>query len=164
MGLHGDGLIHRTVLWPVVDAGGLRIVTVVAVGRRFWCPSCHAHHRVAHPGLERGMTYAVAAVVALLRAVVGPPIGGGMTEAEAFRLARGRDLSVSERARSGRPRWSSLRRWAAHLDVLFPAVPSWPGAWRARAEALVVGLGPGAELVGLLEAAIHAHRRGGLAM
>ena len=115
-------------------------------------------------GHEHGMTYAVVAVVVLLRAIVGRPLGAGMTEAEAFRLARGRDPSVSERARSGRPRWRSLRRWAARLPDFFPAVPTWPDGWRARAEALVVGLGPGADLPGLLEATVHAHRAGGLAM
>jgi len=63
--MHGDGLIRRTVAWPVFDQGHLAIRWLTAVGRRFWCPSCGVNKRVAHPGLRDGAPYAAATVAAL---------------------------------------------------------------------------------------------------
>jgi hypothetical protein len=165
VGTHGDGLTHRVVPWPVVDGdGGLVIRWVCAVGRRFWCPSCGTTVRVTHAGLRRGATFGAAVIAALLHVVAPVRVGGGRDDEHAHRLTHGRPLPISERARSGMPRWSSLRRWLGGLEQIWPALVL-PSAGRtARLRALLAAFGPGAPLHEVLDAAVLAHTRGGAAM
>lgn len=162
--MHGDGLTRRIVPWPVVQDGALVVVWASAVGRRFWCPSCGTTVRVAHAGLRRGATYGAALIAALLHVVAPRPVGAGRDEAHAYALVHGRTLPPSERARAGRPRWSSLRRWLRDLPQLWPSL-ALPAAGRAqRLHALLAAFGVGASLDEVLVAAASAHARGGRAM
>lgn len=165
VGMHGDGLTHRVVPWPVVDDGGELVIRwVCAVGRRFWCPSCGTTVRVAHAGLRRGATFGAAVIASLLHVVAPVPFGGGRDDAHAHHLAYGRSLPISERARSGPPRWSSLRRWLRDLEQLWPALVLPVSGRTARLRALLAAFGLGAPLHEVLDAAVHAHARGGSAM
>lgn len=165
VGMHGDGLTHRVVPWPVVDDDGVLVVRWVrAVGRRFWCPSCGTTVRVAHPGLRRGAMYGAAVIAALLHLVASVPIGRGRDEAHAHDLVHGRPLPASERARSGPPRWSSLRRWLRDLERIWPDLVLPVQGRTARLRALLVAFGLGATLREVLDAAVNAHARGGYAM
>lgn len=165
VGMHGDGLTHRVVPWPVVDdASGLVVRWVRAVGRRYWCPACGTTVRVAHPGLRRGAAYGAAVIAALLYVVAPGPLGRAHDDAHAHRLAHGRPLPTSERARSGPPRWSSLRRWLRNLERIWPALVLPVSGRTARLRALLAAFGPGAPLHEVLDAAVHAHARGGGAM
>ncbi len=163
--MHGDGLIRRSVPWPVVgDTGALAIQWVRAVGRRFWCPVCRSTVAICHPGLRRGATYGVAVIVALLHVITPLPLGAGGDDAGAYALVHRRKLPASERARSGRPRWSSLRRWLRDLEKLWPSLVFPLVGRTARLGALLAAFGVGASLREVLGAAIHAHARGGDAM
>jgi hypothetical protein len=163
--MHGDGLTHRVVPWPVVDdRGALVIRWVRAVGRRFWCPVCGTTVRAAHPGLRRGASYGAAVIAALLYVVAPVPLGCGRDDAHAHGLAHGRPLPLSERARSGPPRWSSLRRWLRDLEQVWPALVLPIAGRTARLRALLAAFGVGASLREVLDAAVIAHARGGGAM
>ncbi len=162
--MHGDGLTHRTVAWPVFEQGRLVIRWLTAAGRRFWCPCCGVNKRVAHPGLREGATYAAAAVAALLHVVAAPPSGAGGSEEDAFVLARGRRLPPSERCRSGTPRWSSIRRWIASMPRMWPAVICPTGGHDAQLRALMLSFGLGATAQEVVEAAVLAHARRASAM
>lgn len=165
VGMHGDGLTHRVVPWPVVDDDGrLGVRWVKAVGRRFWCPSCGTTVRVAHAGLRRGATYGAAVIVALLHVVAPVPVGGGRDDTHAHDLVHGLPLPTSERARSGPPRWSSLRRWLRNLEQLWPALVLPIEGRTARLHSLLAAFGLGAPLHEVLDAAVHAHARGGCTM
>ncbi|MCP3960842.1 MAG: hypothetical protein GY719_23605, partial [bacterium] len=157
-------LTTRTVAWPVFEQGEFVILWVTAIGRRFWCPVCHSNTRVAHPGVGAGARYAAAAIAALLHLVGAVPFGVGTSEADAFRLARGHGVGISERGRSGRPRWTSIRRWIGDLEKRWPALilPTGDRITRLHAALLSFGLGlPGNEVVGV---AVLAQARGGMAM
>jgi hypothetical protein len=165
VGMHGDGLTHRVVPWPVVDDDGVLSVTwVKAVGRRYWCPTCGTTVRVAHRGLRRGATYGAAIIAALLHVVGIVPFGQGRDDTYAHDLVTGLPLPASERVRSGRPRWSSLRRWRRGLDGLWPTVALPHADAATRLVALLVAFGAGGPLLEVLGAAVDAHVRGGLAM
>lgn len=163
--MHGDGLTWRIVPWPIVDdEGQLSVRWVRAVGRRFWCPVCGTTTRVAHAGLRRGATFGTAIIAALLRAIASVPFGEGHDEAHTHQLVHGKPLPAAERARSGRPRWSSIRRWLKALEQIWPAL-TLPSAGRtARLNALLTALGLGSSLSEVLDAAVHAQARGGAAM
>jgi len=165
VGMHGDGLTHRVVPWPVVaDAGVLSVTWVVAAGRRFWCPVCGTTVRVAHAGLRCGALYGSAVIAALLHLVAAVPFGQGRDDGHAHHLVHGRPLPASERARSGSPRWSSLRCWLRELARLWPALALPSGDSRTRLHALLAAFGLGAPLREVLDAAVSAHARGGPAM
>lgn len=163
--MHGDGLTHRVVPWPVLDGDDCLTVTwVIAVGRRFWCPSCRTTVRVPHAGLRRGALFGSAIIAALLHVVAAVPFGQGADDNHAHQLVHGRPLPVSELARAGNPRWSSLRRWLRGLDDLWPAVALPTGDARARLHALLAAFGLGTPLKEVLGAAVSAHAPGGPAM
>jgi hypothetical protein len=165
VGMHGDGLIRRSVPWPVVgDAGTLAIQWVRAVGRRFWCPSCQTTASVHHPGLRHGAVFGAAVIAALLYVIALRPLGAGGDDAVAYELVYRRKLPASERARPGRPRWSSLRRWLRDLEKLWPSLVFPLVGRTARLGALLAAFGVGASLREVLGAAILAHARGGDAM
>jgi hypothetical protein len=165
VGMHGDGLTRRVVPWPVVDDRGvLTVAWVVAVGRRFWCPICGTNARVAHAGLRRGAQYGAAIIAALLHVVAAAPLGQGRDEAHAHQLVHGLLLPPSERARSGRPRWSSLRRWCRDLARIWPSLVLPAVDTRTQLRALLAAFGLGAPLHEVLDTAVRAHARGGLAM
>lgn len=163
--MHGDGLTRRQVPWPVLDDCGLPVVRwVQAVGRRFWCPSCRTTVRVAHRGLSRGATYGAALIALLFYVIAPPPVGAGRSEDHAHDLVHARPLPVSERARSGSARWTSLRRWLRDIHRIWPTLVL-PAAGRAqRLLALLAAFGVGAPLREVLDAAVLAHARGGRAM
>jgi hypothetical protein len=89
-----------------------------------WClvirASCGTTVRVAHPGLRRGAMYGAAVIAVLLHLVASVPIGRRSDEAHAHDLVDGRPLTASERARSGQPRSSSLRRGMRDLERIWP--------------------------------------------
>ena len=143
---------------------GLRIRWVLAVGRRFWCPICSANVRVAHAGLRHGAMFGAALIAAILYVVAPIPIGAGHDDTHAHQLVHGTPLPLSERARPGRPRWSSLRRWVRDLEKIWPALVLPPSGRAARLRALLAAFGVGAPLREVLDAAIHAHARGGCPM
>lgn len=91
-------------------------------------------------------------------------MGQGHDDAHAHQLVHGRPLPFSERARSGRPRWSSLRRWLGALGALWPTVALPEGDTTTRLCALLATFGVGAPLHEVLDRAVLAHARGGLAM
>ena len=166
VGMHGDGLTYRKLAWPVLgDDGALAdIVWLIAVGRRYKCPACGKKVRVAHPGVQTRGLYAVPAIAALLHVVAAVPFGRGSDDSEAYQLARGDSLPASERARSGRPRWTTLRRWMRSLHLLWAAQPLPEARPRERLHALLAGFGLGMALDEVLGVAVVAHARGGLAM
>ena len=160
--MHGDGLTRRRVPWPILLAGELVIDWVVAVGRRYRCPDCRGVTTVSHPGLRDGATYGTVVIAALLYIIADRPLGWGWDEEAAYELARGRPLSAGERARTGRPRWWSIRRWLRDLDDLWGPVGA--GSVRQRIHAVVAGFGVGRPLHEVLDRIPHAHAHGGLAM
>lgn len=162
--MHGDGLTSRIVAWPVIDSGWLVIRWVTAIGRRFRCPGCRATQRVAHPGVRRGAQYSVAAMATLLHVVAARPFGEGGSEAEAFALARRRQLPLSERARPGHPRWTSIRRWLDSLEWVWPNLVLPATGRKARLLGMLTAFGLGASLDEVVDAALRAHTLGGLAM
>lgn len=165
VGMHGDGLTHRIVPWPLVgDDGALAVRWTLAVGRRFWCPVCGTTTRVAHPGLRRGAVYGAAIIAALLHVVAPAPLGGGRDDRHAHELVHGMPLPSAELVRSGRPRWCSLRRWLRELEATWPALVLPAAGWTARLHAFLAAFGLGAPLAEVLDAAVRAHARGGLAM
>ncbi len=165
VGMHGDGLTHRKVPWPIVhDDGDLEVVWVIAVGRRYWCPTCGTTKRIAHAGLRAGAIYGAALIAALLHVVASAPFGLGKDDAHAHDLATGRPLPSSERARTGTPRWSSLRRWCRDLALLWPTLALPAGDNRAALHALLTTFGLGLPLHEVLGTAVDAHVRGGLTM
>lgn len=165
VGMHGNGLTSRFVPWPVLDDRGvLAIDWVVAVGRRFLCPVCSTTVRVAHAGLRRGARFGVAIIAALLQLVAAVPFGQGQSHVDAHQLVHERPLPPSELARSGRPRWSSLRRWTHDLARIWPTVVLPVGDVHSRLDSLLVAFGLGAPLNEVLDAAVSTHARGGPAM
>jgi len=162
--MHGDGVTTRVVAWPVFVRDALVIRWVVARARRFRCPVCHANVRVAHPGVGRRSRYATAAICALLHLIGAEPFGEGLSEAEAFRRARGRVIGLSERGRSGRPRWSALRRWIRDLEKRWPALLL-PHVGRVgRLHAALVSFGLGRPVQEVVHTAVVAHAGEGAAM
>jgi hypothetical protein len=165
VGMHGDGLTHRMVPWPVVKADGAVFIDwVVAVGRRFRCPVCRATVRTSHPGLRRGALFGAATIAALLHLMAGAPIGAGWSHADIFDLVSQHQLPASERARSGSPRWWSLRRWVRSLSTIWPTFALPGGNTMTRVRALLASFGLGAPLSEVIDAAVRAHLRGGFAM
>lgn len=163
--MHGDGLTERIVPWPVVDEDDTFVIRWVrAVGRRFWCPVCSTTVRVSHPGLRRGATFGAALIALLLYVVTPRPIGAGSDHEEAHQLVHHQPLPSSERARSGSPRWTSLSRWQRDLERIWPGVVLPAGTLEQRLTALLATFGTGASLREVLDAAVRAHARGGLAM
>lgn len=162
--MHGDGITHRRVPWPILEAGELIVRWLVVVGRRFRCPECLSTRRVTHPGLRHGATYGSAMVAALLYVVASSPLGQGLDHNDAFRLVHDRDLPISERARSGRARWSSIRRWLRSPQRIWPAMAVPSGTTQRRTDAIIAGFGIGHPLHEVLDAAVAAHAHGGLAM
>jgi hypothetical protein len=162
--MHGDGLKHKTVPWPVLDDQGVLLVEwIQVVGRRFWCPICGTTVGVWPPGLRRGARFGAAVICALLRVIIPMPLGAGGDDAEAHKLVHDQALPPSERSRTGRPRWSSLRRWLRGADQIWPGLDL-PGARIARLNALMAAFGAGAPLREVLDAAVLAHLRGGRVM
>jgi len=156
--MHGDGLTHRCVPWPtVVDGDVFTVEWVIVAGRRFWCPDCGTTVRVAHAGFRRGATFGLQLIAALLRVIAAAPIGAGRDDAHAHDLVHGRPLPVSERARSGRPRWTQLRRWLTDLDALWPSVALPSASVATRVRALLVAFGLGVPLCEVLVRAGSAH-------
>lgn len=164
VGMHGDGLTHRLVPWPVERDGSFVIAWVTAVGRRFWCPVCRATVRVAHAGLRRGATYGAAVIALLLHVVAPAPVGAGSAQACAYELVHGRPLPLSERARSGRGRWASLDRWLRDVDRIWPSLALPTSGKAQRLHAVLAAFGVGAPLSEVLDAAVRAHAPGGRAM
>jgi hypothetical protein len=163
--MHGDGLTHRIVPWPVVgDSGTLLVRWVTAVGRRFWCPTCRTTVRVAHPGLRHGATFGAAIIAALLHVIAPGPIGAGRDHTHAHQLVHGRRLPLSEYARSGQPRWSSVCRWIRGLETIWPALVLPPAGRAARLRALLAAFRLGAPRSEVLDAAVRAHAHRGCPM
>ena len=165
VGLHGDGLRQR---WVTCAVGGpdLAFVDVLACFRRFWCPVCHHGCLVGHPGIVPRLRTSIAAVAAAVRAAAAPPLGEGLSEIDIQRRIQGHPgtVPISERARSGEPRWTALRRWVARLERWWPTLVLVGDGFRARALAFTAAIGPGLSIAAFLEAAVQAHRRGAAAM
>ncbi|MEJ7630790.1 MAG: hypothetical protein WKF54_14470 [Nocardioidaceae bacterium] len=144
----------------------LTFVDVLACFRRFWCPRCRHGCLVGHPGIVPRLRASIATVAAAVRAAAAPPLGEGLAETEVRRRLQGHSAKVpiSERARSGEPRWIALRRWVARLERWWPALVLVGDGFRARALAFTAAIGPGLSVVAFLEAAVQAHRRGAAAM
>ena len=164
VGMHGDGLTERLVPWPSVGDDGISFNWVLAVGRRYWCPICATTVRVAHAGLRPGATYSAAAILAVLLVIASPPVGAGQTEVHAHELVRGCRLPVSERARTGQPRWTSVRRWVRDLEQMWPCRVLPNTHWRTRMQAFLVSFGLGVTVTEVIDAAVSAHVLGGVAM
>lgn len=161
VGMHGDGLCYRQLLWPDLQPHPRRqwLVWVRAVGRRFWCPVCGHGVRVHHPGIERGLAFGAATVALLFWLVGDSPLGQGLDEAAIYALFQG-PLAEASSGRSGRPRWHALRRWALNVSRRWPAIVRRVGSWREGVEAALLAFAPGGDP----EAVVLAALRGGLAM
>jgi hypothetical protein len=96
----------------------------------------------------------------LLWVIAPVPVGDGRDEAHAHHLVHGKPLPVSELARSGRPRWTSIRRWILDLERIWPTLTLPTGGRSARLHALLAAFG----LREVVDAAVRAHVRGGAAM
>lgn len=156
--MHGDGVVERLLPWPDWGPRGPGVVWVAVAGRRFWCPLCRCSTRVYHPGVERGVTFG-AAITALMLWLVGTaPVGKGWTELAIFKLVHEEDLSASERARAGKPRWMTLRRLAMGSADRWPAIASPITTWRDGADAFCRTFAPGGTLEAVLLAAVQAAR------
>lgn len=165
VGMHGDGLTHRIVPWPILnDQGGFGVWWLTVVGRRYWCPSCHRSCRVAHPGLSHRDVYGPAIAVLLLLLVGLRPLGRGHAHEDAHHLVHGKPLPFSERSRSSGARWTSLRRWVRRPEGRWPGLALPAGSYRARLSALLAAFSPGGTLVEVLDAAMSAQAQGGAAM
>ena len=165
VGLHGDGVRRRWVAHPGVGPVPT-FVEVLACFRRFWCPRCRHGCLVGHPGIVPRIRASVAAVAAAVRAAAVPPLGEGLPETEIRRRLQDHPVTVpiSERARSGEPRWIALRRWVARRERWWPTLVLVGEGFRARALAFTAAIGPGLSVVAFVEAAVQAHRRGAAAM
>jgi hypothetical protein len=164
VGLHGDGIVRRTVLWPVQDASNTWIILPCeAASRRFWCPNCASVTTVAHLGVGDRTSFAHLAIALILRWITAPPLGSGIAAGTVFHRVRGRDLPGAERARPGRPRWRSIRRWADRLVTWWPQFVA-TSSWREVVRVFVAWILPSRDDTEWLEAAMDAHRRGGTAM
>jgi hypothetical protein len=108
--------------------------------------------------------YGAAVIAALLHVVAPAPVGHGRDEAHAHHLVHSGPLPISERARSGPPRWSSLRRWVRDLEQIWPTLVLPVEGRTARLRALLAAFGLGQPLGEVLDAAVSAHVRGGCAM
>jgi hypothetical protein len=108
----------------------------------------------------------VSTVATSIRGVVAPSLGEGLSERVIRDRVRrdGAAIALSERARSGRARWATLRRWVRRVAVWWPNLPSATGHFEQRAAAFVVGIGPGLAGRAFLEAAMQALVRGGAVM
>lgn len=152
--------------WPVT---GLEVtfMKVLACFRRFWCPACHRVCLVGHPGIVPRIRASLTTVAAAVRAVALPPLGAGLAETEIQRRIQGGEAAtvpISERARSGKPRWNRLRRWVRTLERWWPALILIGLGFRARARAFTAAIGPGLGTEAFLVAAVQAHLRGATAM
>ncbi len=126
-----------------------------AGSRRFLCPKCRAVTLVGHPGLGRTSRFALATILALIYAGAPQP-GDAVAQSDLHRLATGRELPASERARSGRARWRSWIRWVRSRAAKGATV-----ADAARDLVIRVGLFP----IDLwISAAVSAHAREATAM
>jgi len=165
VGLHGDGLGARWVTCAVV-ALVTTFVDVLACFRRFWCPACHRGCLVGHPGIVPRIRASLPTVAAAVRAVAAAPLGDGLGEIEVQEQVRGGSVAppISELARSGKPRWHTLRRWVRTLERWWPTLTFLVAGFRARAAAFVAGIGPGLAIEAFLEAAVQAQLRGAAAM
>lgn len=164
VGMHGDGVTARWVPCAVAVGDQPTFVDVLACFRRFWCPTCRRGCLVGHPGIVPQIRASLTTVAAAVRAVVDPPLGQGLGEIDLQQRIRGAAASISERARSGRPRWHTLRRWVRALERWWPALTFVGLGFRARAMAFVAAIGPGLSVEAFLVAAVQAHLRGGAAM
>jgi hypothetical protein len=163
--MHGDGVTSRWVSCAVAANAELGFVDVLACFRRFWCPTCRHGCLVGHPGIVPRIRAALTTVAAAVRAVVDPPLGQGLGEVDVQQqIAGAASPSISERARSGRPRWHALRRWVRALERWWPTLTFVGLGFRARTLAFVAAIGPGLPIDAFLEAAVQAHLRGGAAM
>ena len=144
----------------------LEFLEVLACFRRFWCPVCRHGCLVGHPGIVPRIRASLATVSAAVRAVAGGPVGEGLAEIAVQGRIQGSapKVSASERARSGAPRWITLRRWVWDLERWWPALTLVGATWQARALAFTAAIGAGLPLAAFLEAAVHAHLRGGAVM
>lgn len=165
VGLHGDGQRKRWVLCAVaVPVPGF--VEVLAGFRRFWCPACGLGCLVGHPGVVPRLRASLMTVAAAVRAVAAPPLGDGLGEVDVQGRVRGEVVEppISERARSGTPRWHTLRRWVRTLERWWPTLTLLATGFRGRATAFVAAIGPGLPFDAFLEAAVQAHLRGAAVM
>lgn len=163
VGMHGDGVVERHVLWPVDDdAGGWTLVSALVKSRRYRCPVCGTHTTVRHRGLRAGAQYAIS-VITLFRRIIAPkPLGEGGTASDAFAWVSPHVALPTSNPRDGSRRWSTLTRWRRSLAYFWPRLglpqdSDGLSAWLAA-------LCPGGTWQEVIEAAIDAHAREGTAM
>lgn len=128
--LHGHGLRTRwVVVPPAVEAEACPVELVECWQRRYRCTACRAVTVVLPRGVLPRFLYSVAAIVVGLFLVTAEPIGGGLSDAEAY-ARQGMFARLSTYAEMPY-RWRSVDRWAARAKL-------WWSGWTGTIAALLV--------------------------
>lgn len=144
--------------------GAARIVTVGV--RRFLCTACGATCTVLPKGLLPRHLYSLFAIVHAWWLAIR--MGGGLDEpAVCARQGVDRLPAGVETHRTGRRRWSSLRRWSARIGQWWPSLAIAGASWRERVGSLLASFVAGAAeagAVGVVRCAVHRSADPGAAM
>lgn len=155
--LHGHGVRMRQVVVPPAFEDGLFVRVVECWQRRYRCTACGAITVVLPRGVLPRFLYSVAAIVVAFFLVSAPPIGAGMSDAQAY-ARQGMFATLSSYAEEPY-RWRSLGRWLGHATA-------WWSGWTGTLSSLLLLFAERAPRPALAEAvhvAITHHVRWGVA-
>lgn len=160
--LQGHG--RRTRLVVVTAAVGDEddgVQVVECWQRRYRCKACHGVSVILPKGVLPRFLYCVAAIVFGFFLVEDPPVGEGLSQAEAYdRQGMLRDVT-SRAFRDPGYRWRSLQRWAARARQWWT---DWTGETLSGLLLLFVERAGGQSRAAAVEVAVDSHVRWGLTM
>lgn len=159
--LHGHGKRTRQVVVLAAMGSDDFAQVVECWQRRFRCTACRAILVVLPKGVLPRYLYSVGAIIYAFFLVEEPPVGDGLSQAEAYdRQGMLRDVTARAFSEPGY-RWRSLQRWAGCAENWWT---DWTGEAPSTLLLLFVERAGHQSRCAAVDVGVSSHVQGGIAM